>query len=161
LGSQICIFIDKDYKMKKIIVSAVLMMFAVLVNAQKITWTYSAKKLAGDKYELHLVATPPAGWHIYSQTTPDGGPVPTTFTFNKNALVTVAGIVKEKGKLVTYYDKNFKVNVKYFEGKVDFVQIVSVKGKIKTNVSGEIESMICNDRTCMPPTSEKFNIALN
>lgn len=147
--------------MKKNLFAIALMMFVTIVNAQKITWVYSAKKLAGNKYELHLVANPPAGWHIYSQTTPAGGPVPTTFTFNKNALVTVAGSVKEKGKMLTYFDKNFKVNVKYFEGKVDFVQTVTVKSKIKTNVSGEIESMICNDRTCMPPTSEKFNITLN
>ncbi|NOT92834.1 protein-disulfide reductase DsbD domain-containing protein [Ferruginibacter sp.] len=147
--------------MKKLGLGLLLIFFALVADAQKITWTYSAKKIAGDKYELHLIANPPVGWHIYSQTTPDGGPVPTTFTFNKNALVTVTGTVKEKGKLVTYYDKNFKVNVKYFEGKVDFVQVVTIKGKIKTNVSGEIESMICNDRTCMPPTSEKFNIALN
>jgi len=148
--------------MKKIIASVLYMFFIFCsVNAQKIGWTYTAKKLAGSKYELHITAQPPIGWHIYSQTTPDGGPVPTSFTFSKNALVAITGIVKEKGKLVTYYDKNFKVNVKYFEGKVDFVQTVTVKGKIKTNVSGEIESMICNDRTCMPPTTEKFNIALN
>ncbi|WP_462249557.1 protein-disulfide reductase DsbD domain-containing protein [Ferruginibacter sp.] len=149
--------------MKKIFFAIVLVMFIGVVNAQgtKITWTYSAKKLAGNKYELHMIATPPVGWHIYSQNTPDGGPVPTTFKFNTNALVGRSGKVKETGKLVNYFDNNFKVNVKYFQGKVDFVQIVTVKGKIKTNVSGEIESMICNDRTCMPPTTEKFNIALN
>ena len=101
------------------------------------------------------------GWHIYSQLTPDGGPIPTTFRFNNNALITLQGKTNEKGKVITYFDKNFKVNVKYFEGKADFIQIVTVKGKVKTNVSGEVESMICNDRTCMPPTTEKFNIALN
>jgi Disulphide bond corrector protein DsbC len=149
--------------MKKIIVAIALMVFVGSVTAQatKISWTYSAKKLAGNKYELHMIANPPIGWHIYSQTTPDGGPVPTAFKFNNNALIVLTGKVKETGKLTNYFDKNFKVNVKYFEGKVDFVQIVTVKGKIKTNVSGEIESMICNDKTCMPPTTEKFNISLN
>ena len=147
--------------MKKTIVALGLLVFTMsAVTAQKITWTYTAKKLTGDKYELHITAQPPVGWHIYSQTTPDGGPVPTSFTFNKNALLTLSGKVNEKGKLVTYYDKNFKVNVKYFEGKVEFVQTVAVKGKIKTNITGEVESMICNDRTCMPPTTEKFAIAL-
>ncbi len=149
--------------MKKILGVLVLLMVLGGVNAQgvKINWTYSAKKLPGNKYELHMIATPPMGWHIYSQTTPDGGPVPTTFKFSNNALLSLTGKVKETGKLVNYFDNNFKVNVKYFQGKVDFVQIVTVKGKIKTNVSGEIESMICNDKTCMPPTTEKFNIALN
>ncbi len=140
---------------------AVMLCLNAAVAQQKITWSFSAKKLPGNKYELHMTATPPAGWHIYSQNTPDGGPIPTSFTFSKNALTELSGKVKETGKTVKYFDKNFKVNVIYFEGKVDFVQTVTVKGKIKTNVSGEVESMICNDKTCMPPTTEKFNIALN
>ncbi len=148
--------------MKKIAFAIVMMLVFGAVSAQqKISWAYTAKKLANNKYEIHLTATPPQGWHIYSQLTPEGGPVPTTFKFNKNALVALQGSVGEKGKVITYFDKNFKVNVKYFEGKADFVQVVTVKGKIKTNISGEVESMICNDRICMPPTTEKFNVALN
>ncbi len=146
--------------MKKGFVSVLLFFIISAATAQKISWSYTAKKLAGNKYELHITAVPPAGWHIYSQNTPDGGPLPTTFTFNKNPLVTISGKPKETGKLVDYYDKNFKVNVKYFEGKVEFVQVVTLKGKVKTNVTGEVESMICNDRTCMPGTTEKFTIAL-
>jgi len=148
--------------MKKIALSIALVLLLGAVNAQqKISWAYSAKKLADNKYEIHITATPPAGWHIYSQLTPDGGPVPTTFKFNNNALLALHGKVSEKGKIITYFDKNFKVNVKYFEGQADFVQVVTLKGKVKTNISGEVESMICNDRTCMPPTTEKFNVALN
>lgn len=147
--------------MKKVSFAIVLIMcLSAAVAQQKISWAFSAKKLPGNKYELHMTATPPAGWHIYSQNTPDGGPIPTTFTFNNNALTTLSGKVKENGKTVKYYDKIFKVNVIYFEGKADFVQVVTLKGKIKTNITGEIESMICNDRTCMPPTTEKFAIAL-
>lgn len=148
--------------MKKIVFAITMVFFFGAVSAQqKISWTYSAKKLANNKYEIHIVATPPKGWHIYSQLTPDGGPVPTTFKFNNNALLSLQGKVAEKGKVITYFDENFKVNVKYFEGKADFVQILTVKGPIKTNLSGEVESMICNDKTCMPPTTEKFNVALN
>jgi hypothetical protein len=146
--------------MKKLIGSLVFICLVATASAQKITWSYSAKKLAGNKYELHIIATPPTGWHVYSQTTPDGGPLPTVFTFNKNPLVTLAGIPKENGKIVNYFDKNFKVNVKYFESKAEFVQVVTLKGKVKTNVTGQVESMICNDRTCMPPVTEKFTIAL-
>lgn len=149
--------------MKKIFTAVLLLVLLNVANAQqKITWNFMAKKLAGNTYELHITATPPLGWHIYSQKTPDGGPIPTEFKFTNNALVTVeTSKPKEVGKLVTYFDKNFKVDVKYFEGKVEFVKNVTVKGKIKTNISGTVESMICNDRTCMPPTTEKFNISLN
>ncbi|MBC7886604.1 MAG: sugar transporter [Ferruginibacter sp.] len=148
--------------MKKLAFAFVMVLIFGATNAQqKISWAYTAKKLANNTYEIHITATPPPGWHIYSQLTPEGGPVPTTFKFNNNALVVLEGKVGEKGKLISYFDKNFKVNVKYFEGRADFVQMVTVKGKIKTNISGEVESMICNDRICMPPTTEKFNVSLN
>ncbi len=143
------------------ILFSMVLAFGATNAQQKISWSYSAKKLPNNKYEIHVVATPPPGWHIYSQLTPDGGPVPTSFKFNKNALLVMQNKMNEKGKVISYFDKNFKVDVKYFEGKADFVQVVTVKGNIKTNISGEVESMICNDRTCMPPTTEKFNIALN
>ena len=148
--------------MKQIVFFIAISLFFVAANAQqKVTWTYAAKKLADNRYEIRITATPPIGWHIYSQLTPEGGPVPTTFSFNANALILLEGKLREKGKLITYFDKNFKVDVKYFEGRADFVQRIKLKGKLKTNFSGEVESMICNDRTCMPPTTEKFNVLLN
>ncbi len=147
--------------MKQIITFLALVLTVNTIAAQKVTWSYKTKKIASNKYELNITATPPAGWHIYSQNTPDGGPLPTTFTINKNPLVTVtAAKPKENGKLVTYFDKNFKTVVKYFEGKVNYTQTVTIKGKAKTNITGQIESMICNDKTCMPPSVEKFTIAL-
>ena len=140
---------------------AIIFCFNAVNAQQKIAWTYSAKKLADNQYEVRMTANPPIGWHIYSQFTPEGGPIPTSFSFNKNALTTLVGKVVEKGKLTKYYDKNFKVDVMYFEGKADFIQIIKVKGKLKTNLSGEVESMICNDKICMPPVTQKFNVLLN
>ena len=53
-------------------------------NAQKldpIQWTLTsdvAKAPAGSSVPLHLKATFQEGWHLYSLTTPKGGPIPTT-----------------------------------------------------------------------------------
>ncbi|UEG48675.1 hypothetical protein LK994_08500 [Ferruginibacter lapsinanis] len=144
-----------------------LILFSALagsVSAQQnpVKWTFSAKKLAGDKnkYELKITATLPKGWHIYSQNTPEGGPEPTKFTFAKNALVTNTSKPKEVGKLVKQHDENFGIDVLHYADKVDFVQVVTVKGKIKTNVSGEVYYMVCTDSRCLPPTTTPFNIAL-
>jgi hypothetical protein len=126
-----------------------------------VKWTYSAKKLAAGKYEVHMTATVEKGWHIYSQTTPEGGPVPTQFTFTKNPLVTLSGPVKEVGKMETHFEKLFDVNVKQFSDKVDFVQVVTVKGTVKTNLAGKVEYMLCDDKQCLPPASQSFSIALN
>jgi Disulphide bond corrector protein DsbC len=148
--------------MKKMIfmtVIALLSVSAVFAQGKKVTWTFKAKKIADKTYELHLTATVPAGYHLYSQFTGEG-PIATNFTFTRNALVTLEGKVKEVGKLITVNDKIWNNKQKFFSNKVDFVQTVKLKSNVKTNISGEVESMICDDRSCQPPTKVKFNIAL-
>lgn len=148
--------------MKQVIALAVVLLAGFSLSAQKITWTFTSKKTAEGVYEVRLTAAVPSGWHIYSQKSPDGSGmgIPTKVSFNKNALVTLQGKTKEVGNMKKEYDKNTKATVVYYADKVEFVQTVKLKGKIKTNISGEVESMICDDRKCMPPTTEKFSIAL-
>lgn len=124
-----------------------------------VKWTATSKKV-GDAYEVTLTATLPKPWHIYSQFTGDGGPIPTSFKFAKNPLVTFNGNVKEMGKLLEAYDKNFDTKVKSFGEKVAFVQNVKVKGNIKTNVSVTVEYMTCDDSQCLPPTKKTFSVSL-
>jgi DsbC/DsbD-like thiol-disulfide interchange protein len=125
-----------------------------------VKWNYSAKKLSAGKYELRMTAILEKGWHIYSQNTPEGGPVPTTFTFTKNPLVTLTGPIKEVGKLESHFEKLFDVDVKQYSDKVDFVQTVTVKGTVKTNMAGKVEYILCNDKECLPPKKVDFSIAL-
>ena len=126
-----------------------------------VKWKFSAKKLDEKTYELSMAATVQEPWHIYSQFTPDGGPVATEIKFNKNPLLTIAGKPKEFGKMEEKYEDVFGISVKYFEGKVDFVQIVMVKSNIKTNLTGTIEFMLCNDHECMPPKKINFSVKLD
>ena len=100
------------------------------------------------------------GWHVYSQHTPDGGPVPTSIQFAKNPLLTLNGTPKESGKKEQKFEDLFGVDVIQFSDKVVFVQKVEVKGKAKTTLTGSVEFMTCNDRECLPPTTQKFSIAL-
>ena len=125
-----------------------------------VSWNYSAKKLTDKSYEIHITATVSSPWHIYSQYTPEGGPLPTMITFNKNPLVSFEGKAKETGNLVKKYEEVFEVDVKYFDGKVDFVQVVKLKSNVKTNVNGTVEFMVCNDTQCLPPSTIPFSISL-
>ncbi|MFT4093040.1 MAG: protein-disulfide reductase DsbD family protein [Niabella sp.] len=127
---------------------------------QPAKWNFSAKKIDATTYEVHLTAVIDAGWHTYSQTTPDGGPVATDIKFVTNPLVIIQGPAKEIGKLEQKHEPIFGVDVKQFSNKVDFVQTVKLKGKVKTMLNGTIEYMTCNDRECLPPTTQKFSIAL-
>lgn len=148
--------------MKKLTATLVLAFITVLSFAQQspVKWTSAAEKADGGQYKVTITATFQEPWHIYSQNTPDGGPVPTSFTFTKNPLVTLVGKPKEAGKMQTVHDKNFGVDVKYYSNKVSFTQLVKVKGNVKTNLAGEVEFMVCNDHECLPPSTSKFSVAL-
>ncbi len=150
--------------MNKFLSLTILMFLAIGLQAgaqikDPVKWTATAKK-SGSGYDVILTATLPKPWHIYSQHTGDGGPIPTSLKFAKNPLVTFNGAVKEVGKLKEEYDKNFDTKVLYFGDKVDFVQNVKVKGNIKTNVSVTVEYMTCDDSQCLPPTKKTFSISL-
>ena len=123
-------------------------------------WTYEAKKKDNKTYDLIITATLPKPWHIYSQNTSDGGPIPTKITFNANPLVKKSGKVVETGKLIKSFDENFKVNVLSYADKVVFTQTVKLKTAAKTSVSGKVEYMVCNDEMCLPPTKKSFTIKL-
>lgn len=125
-----------------------------------VSWKFETTKKADGTVEFKAIATVEKPWHIYSQNTGEGGPVATKFTFKPNPLLTVDGKVKETGKLEKTYDNNFKTNVLYYTNAVTFTQIIKVKGKAKTNISGSVEYMVCDDEQCLPPTTKAFNITI-
>lgn len=129
-------------------------------QADVVQWKFESKKVADKKYEVRLIATMQDSWHIYSTTTPEGGPVPTTISFNKNPLTEIDGKVKEVGKLESHFEKVFDIDTRYFNNKVEFVQVVNVKGNAKTNITGTVEYMACTDKECLPPRTVPFTVAL-
>ena len=150
--------------MKQLRSVVVFLLIAFTTKAQTgvpYSWSYSAKKVSDNVYELHFHVDLNSPWHTYSQFTPDGGPVPTKFSFAKNPLYTLDGTVKENGSLIQKHEAVFGVDVKYFSNKVDFVQVVKLKSNAKTNFTGSVEFMVCNDQQCLPPATQKFSIALN
>lgn len=132
--------------------------FAQIENPVK--WTYTAKKISGDKYELHMTAVLDGKWHIYSQNAGDG-PEPTTFTFDKNPLLKKDGEIKEIGKLTKEYDDNFKSVLRYYGTKVDFVQQIKLKSNVSTVAKGKVLYMVCNDKKCLPPKEIPFSIKID
>ncbi|HLF45447.1 MAG TPA: hypothetical protein VI548_03435 [Chitinophagaceae bacterium] len=146
--------------MKAIISLMVSALIAISGFSQDLVqWGYSPKKILDKTYEIRLTPIVQSPWHIYSQTSPEGGALPTTISFNKNPKICIEGKTKEVGKVVSKYEDVFEV-VKYFEGQADFVQIVKFKSNIKTNINGSIEYMACNDEQCLPPKTVDFSVRL-
>ena len=108
-----------------------------------------------------MVASIQNGWHLYSQSQPkDAIAVPTSFEFSKNPLVQLDGNVKEAGKVEHFTDKDLGVSANQYSKLVVFSQKVKLKGKAKSNVSGNVTFQTCDDKKCLPPKTVTFNIAL-
>ena len=150
--------------MKKILVIiAITFILSSASHAQvqdPVKWNYVAIKKTDKEYTINISATLEPDWHIYSMNTPDGGPVATVFNFKKNPLITIDGKTVEKGKSSTVHDDIFGVDVKYYSETVTFVQQVILKSAVKTNLSGTVKYMVCNDKMCLPPKTVPFNIQI-
>lgn len=131
-----------------------------LAQEKPVSWNFSSKKIADNTYEVHLTANISGDWHLYSQNVGVDGPVPTTFTFTKNPLLAVDGKPKEVGKVISKVEEVWGGTVRYYEKSVTFVQQVKVRGTAKTNLTGKVEFMVCNDEKCLPPVEVDFSVKI-
>lgn len=127
-------------------------------SAKQVKWTFASKKLADKKYELSMMATIAGSFHLYAINAGVEGPVPTTISFTPNPLLALQGKITEQGKKITKVEEVWGGKVHFFEKTVNFVQIVTTKSTVKTNLSGKIEFMVCNDEVCLPPSEIVFKI---
>jgi hypothetical protein len=147
--------------MKHLFTLLSVLMITTIVSAQsakQVKWTYTAKKISDKTYEVHITATMNGNWHIYAQNVGVEGPIPTAFTFTKNPLLTFDGKPKEVGKVIKKKEEVWGGVVNYYEKSVNFIQIVKVKGNVKTNIAGKVEFMVCDDHQCLPPSEVDFSV---
>ncbi|WCT14101.1 protein-disulfide reductase DsbD domain-containing protein [Mucilaginibacter jinjuensis] len=145
--------------MKKLLIAAIVLLFAINTQAQILTpvkWSYAAKKVSATEAVVFFKATIDEGWHVYSQTVKDGGPVKTTITFTPSKEYTLDGATAEPTP-VTRFEKAFSMNVSFFEHSVIFQQKIKLKAG-QTVVKGQLEYMTCNDHQCLPPDDVDFSI---
>ena len=144
---------------KTILLSLVTMLLGIGVKAQilqPVHWSYAAKKASATEAVLFIKATIDEGWHIYSQTVKEGGPIKTTIDFNLSKDFTLVGKTVEP-KPITRMEKAFGMEVSFFEGSVIFQQKIKLKTG-QTVVNGKLEYMTCNDQKCLPPDDLDFSI---
>lgn len=140
-----------------------LVLLGVQVQAQvlnPVKWTYEAKKIDAKNYELIITANIDPGWHIYTLDHKGDIGVATSFKFNKNPLGEAKGSVKTLAKPKKSKDPSTGQMVAFYEGKVIFTQVISLKAPVKTTYTGTVEFMACDDKKCLAPTEKTFTINL-
>lgn len=145
--------------MKKLLI-VIAVLFTAGAQAQilsPVKWSYGAKKISATEAVVLLRATMDEGWHIYSQTVKEGGPVKTSFTFPASKAYALVGKTIEP-KPITKFEKAFGINVSYFENTVTFQQKVKLKKAGPATIKGKLEYMTCNNQKCLPPEDLDFSV---
>jgi DsbC/DsbD-like thiol-disulfide interchange protein len=150
-------------KMRSLLTFISIIAISIAANAQiknPVKWEYTAKKISATSYELHIKANIDPGWHLYTIDHSADIGLPTTVTINNNPLGNLNGKLKAVGKPISMKDPSTGDLVKFYEKTVDLVQLVTLKTPVKTNYTGTVEYMVCDDKQCLPPTTKSFSIAL-
>lgn len=148
--------------MKKILLLCTVLLASLGVFGQGMvqdptTWTYSAKKIKDDLYEIQAQVKIKPDWHVWSHTPGgDGMQVPTTMTFEKNPNVTLIGKQKENGKKLSKEFEGIDGICHYYENQATFIQQIKVKDN--TTIIGELAYQTCDHEKCLPPAYKPFTL---
>jgi len=146
--------------MKLQMILSILLLVASLSAQDKldnlVIWEAGYNKEAG---QIEITATISDDWVIYSQHTPEGGPIPLEFEFEELAGVEFVGEVEEGTKPISKYSEMFEIEVLKFKETAIFTQ------KIKTDhnnlvIKGTVTFMTCDSQRCLPPKTIPFEVKI-
>ncbi|QGK75214.1 thioredoxin family protein [Flavobacterium sp. SLB02] len=130
-------------------------------NAQilePVKWTSKIEKKSGNNAVLIFDGTIEKDWHMYSQFTPEGGPLALEIAFkNQKGNYTLVGKAKE-GKTRTAFNDVFGVNETFFEGKAHIEQEITIINPNLKTVDVEFDFQVCKE-VCIN-SNKKFSIAI-
>jgi thiol:disulfide interchange protein DsbD len=149
--------------MRKILFFAAFILFASFASGQiydPVTWDFRYEKKGDLQYELIFTAAIDKNSHIYAMDIPEGGPIPTSFSFDTLSGYKLLGKTYEVTKPVEVFDDAFGFKIKTFSEKAEFRQkITSVDPSF--TVTGAVNFMACNNATCSPPKDVDFSVIIS
>lgn len=134
--------------MKKVLF--LLLSFVSLFTAQAqivnpVKWSSRVEKISDTEFNLVMEAKIEDDWHVYSQFTPDNGPLPAEFKFkDAKGNYELIGKVKESPYKKQYNDV-FEVDEFYFEKKATFTQKIKVTNSKITAIKASVDYQVCKE----------------
>ena len=110
---------------------------------EPVQWTVETEKLNKNEYNIVFKAEIEDGWHLYSQNTPFGGPMPLYFEFIDTLGIERQGGVTEP-KAIVHYSDIFEIDEHFFEHEAVFTQRVKLLDDAAT-VTGVITGQTCKE----------------
>ena len=115
----------------------------------------------GSKAYLQLEAKIESGWHLYSPTTPAGGPIITKIALAPSPALSAARIYRPEP--VRKLDPNFNIDTETYTGSAKFL----IEGEAAPSASGAVplETTVryqtCSDTKCLPPVKKTVQTSIS
>lgn len=133
--------------MKKILLLLVLMLgFTSSAQILKpVKWTSRTEKISDTEYTLVFEGTIENKWHVYSQFTPEGGPIPLELKFkDKEGNYELIGKTIES-KTRRAFNDIFGVDEIFFENKIVLKQKVRILKATISKIAVNVSYQVCKD----------------
>lgn len=117
--------------------------------------------LPGDRAFFELKATIQPGWHLYSPTTPAGGPIITKILLDDDPALASYAVYRPQP--FRKLDPNFQIDTETYAGEAVFViqadTAKSASGDV--NVQATVRYQACTDVKCLPPVKKRVATAIH
>jgi thiol:disulfide interchange protein DsbD len=136
--------------------------FAAAEDPVQWTLTFDAKSAPPGSHVLaKFTGTIQPHWHVYSITTPPGGPNPTTAGIADNPAV--AGFEIYQPKPVRKLDPSFGIDTETFSGQLVLLFDVELKkdaAAAPADITANVRYQCCNDTICLPPKKKSATASI-
>lgn len=150
--------------MRKIFILVGICILGLGLNAQilePVKWDFSSERVNDSEIILKFKAKMDKGWHVYDQDIPEGGPSPTSFTFEETNGIEFIGKVTPDRKPHKEMDPSFDMELSWFSNEITFIQKIDISKSENPVIKGYVDYMACNDETCLPPSDVEFSFDFN
>ena len=133
--------------MKKLF-SVLLLLLTTISFAQiqdPVKWESQIEKSSDSEYIITLIGSIEENWHMYSQHTPMGGPLPTEFIYENAEGNYEFDEKAEESEYIVQYNDVFEVDEYYFADEVTFKQKITVTNPEVKNIQLTLFYQACVD----------------
>lgn len=148
----------------RILTTAIIALLLTMNNSfaqilEPVKWQTEVKKNSEKEFELIFKAKIDDKWKLYGQNIPEGGPVATTFNFEKVSGYELVGEVTPITPPKIKHDPTFDMEVESFKKEASFKQTIRLTDE-GALVKGYVNFMSCDNKRCLAPTDFDFEVEL-
>lgn len=150
--------------MKQLIAFVIVLFSYFGANAQvlkPVKWSTEVEKISDTEYVLVYKADIEDHWHLYSQTLPEGGALPTEFGYDSIKQIDNYKLLGKafESESITKFDKVFAMDLTYFDNEATFAQKIELLNPNFNEIVSEVSFQACDDARCIYEFEEViFNI---